>query len=139
MHDPSIAALLLAASAAVLLLLGSAHLLLTFAGDRFHPRDPALTARLQEESPRISRQTTMWRAGLGFHASHSLGAMLFGLIYLYLALEPERFVMRSTPLLWLGFAYLLAMVLLARRYWFNVPFRGVALAAALYAAALLLR
>nr|WP_316638718.1 hypothetical protein [uncultured Roseateles sp.] len=138
MPHPSIAALLLAGAAAIVLLLGSLHLVFTFVGQRFHPRDAVLMTRLQEVSPRITRQTTMWRSGLGFHASHSLGAMLFGLSHLYLALEPERFVFRSPLLLGLGMSYLLAMLVLARRYWFSVPQWGLALATLLYAAALLL-
>jgi hypothetical protein len=128
------ASLLIAASAAVALVLGTLHLVLTFSGDRLFPRDPSLIERMKEVSPRISRQTTIWRAGVGFHASHSFGAMLFGLIYLYLALQASPFLFASTFLVVLGFVYLAAMTWLARLYWFSVPFRGIAVAAILYAA-----
>jgi hypothetical protein len=65
-----IASVLVAASAAIILLLGAMHLLYTFRSNKFHPRDPALLLRLQQDSPVISRQTTMWNAWVGFNASH---------------------------------------------------------------------
>lgn len=135
---PAVSALLIAASALVLLFLGSMHLLLTFRGPAFHPRDPALMAQMQADSPRIARgATSMWRAGMGFHASHSLGAMLFGLVWAYLALAGEGLLFRSAFLLGLGMLTLVAYLMLAKLYWFKVPFRGIALASLLYAAGLL--
>lgn len=124
--------LLIALSAAILLLLGSAHLFFTFHGNKFDPRDLSLKARLMEVSPVISRQTTLWRAGIGFHASHSLGAMLFGLVYAYLALLHSAFLFESWFLLGLGLLTLAGYTVLARRYWFSVPLRGVSVATVLY-------
>ncbi len=131
------ASFLFAASAAVVLLLGSVHMLYTYRGEKLFPRDAALVLRMQEVSPVITRQTNMWRAGIGFHASHSLGAMLFGMIYLFLAFEPSHFLAGSRFLLALGFVYLAVMVALARLYWFSIPFRGLAVAASLYATGIL--
>ena len=128
---------LFAVSAVIVLVLGTLHLAFTFSGNRFDPRDTELLARMKQVSPYITRQTTIWRVAQGFHASHSLGAMLFGLLYLYLALEPTRFLLGSYFLLGLGLVYLLAMVVLARRYWFSVPFRGVSLSFLAYLGAVL--
>jgi len=125
--------LFIVASATVVGLLGGLHLLFTFRGNKFDPRDAALTDALRSVSPIISRQTTMARAAKGFHASHSLGALLFALVYGYLALVHPGFLRQSTFLLVLGMATLLCYVALARRYWFSVPFRGIALANVLYA------
>ena len=61
--------------------------------------------------------------------------MLFGLVYLYLALEPSHFLLGSCFLLGLGLVYLFAMAVLARRYWFSIPFRGVSLSCVVYAGA----
>jgi hypothetical protein len=130
----TIASILIGASAAITLFLGVMHLVLTFSGDRFFPTDAALMRSMQEISPHISRQTTIWRAGLGFHASHSLGAILFGLIYGYLAFAGASFLLGAQFLLFIGFLYLLAMTFLARLYWFKVPFRGISLALLLYTA-----
>ena len=134
---PTLASLLLAASALIILTLGSAHLWLTYRGSAFEPRDAALKARLMEVSPRISRETTMWRASVGFHASHSAGAMLFGLIYGYLALAQAAVLFASPFLLLLGLVYLVGMAVLGYRYWFSTPFRGIVIALGLYGAALI--
>ena len=134
---PTLPSLLLAASASILLTLGAAHLWLTYRGTAFEPRDAALKQRLEEVSPFISRQTTMWRAAVGFHASHSAGAMLFGLIYGYLALAQATVLFGSPFLLALGLVYLGGMAVLGYRYWFRVPLLGIAIALCLYAAALI--
>ena len=130
---------LILASAAIIFLLGLVHLLYTFHGTKLHPRDDVLMARLKEISPIITRETTMWRAWIGFNASHSYGAMLFGLIYGYLALVHNAFLFQSTFLLALGLLLLAGYVLLGKRYWFSVPFRGIALATVLYVVALFVR
>ena len=130
--------MLIAVSAAVILLLGLLHLLYTFYGPKLLPRDPDLLARMREVSPVITRQTTMWKCWVGFNASHSLGAILFGVVYGYLSLVHAAFLFQSTFLLLFGLALLLGYVFLAKTYWFSVPFRGVLLATVVYAAALLI-
>jgi hypothetical protein len=128
---------LIAASAAIILFLGLAHLLFTFYGPSFKPRDRDLQQRMRDVSPVISRETTMWNAWVGFNASHSFGAILFGAVYGYLALMHSAFLFRSGFLLTLGLVLLCSYLWLAKRYWFRIPFRGILLAVALYALALL--
>jgi hypothetical protein len=115
-------------SASIVGLLGSAHLLLTFFGPKLRPRDPALQMQMQQVHPVITRQTTMWRAWLGFNASHSLGAMLFGLLYGRLALVHPALLFDDVWLLGGGLAFLLSYLILAIRYWFITPLIGVSLA-----------
>ncbi|HEX3526941.1 MAG TPA: hypothetical protein VH988_07725 [Thermoanaerobaculia bacterium] len=115
-------------SAAIFLALGSIHLVYTFWGAKLTPRDPALQARMREISPVISRETTMWKAWIGFNASHALGALLFGLVYGYLAIAEPAFLFRSVFLLSVGFCVLLSYVVLGKVYWFRVPFTGILLA-----------
>lgn len=133
---PTLPSILIGASAAVILLLGSAHLLFTFRGPAFLPRDRALKARMDEVVPVISRETTMWKAWVGFNASHSAGAILFGAVYGYLALLHPAFLFASHFLLALGALTLCGYLALARRYWFRTPFRGILLALVLYVAGL---
>ena len=134
----ALAPLLIAAGAAIILLLGLIHLLYTFHGPKLHPRDPALQAQLEAVSPVITRETTMWKAWIGFNASHSYGAILFGGVYGYLALAHAAFLFQSRFLLLLGLLLLAGYVFLGWRYWFSVPFRGIVLAAVLYCAGLAL-
>ena len=128
--------LLIAASAAIIFALGALHLWYTFVGNKLHPRDDLLRERLEQVSPVITRETTMWNAWIGFNASHSYGALLFGAVYGYLALVHAAFLFQSWFLLSLGLLVLLAYAVLGKRYWFSVPFRGIVMATALYAIAL---
>ncbi len=136
---PNLASSLIAASAAVVLGLGCAHLLFTFRGNKFYPRDSQLLDRMKEISPVITRQTTMWKAWVGFNASHSYGAILFGLVYGYLSLAEPTVLFESWFLLVVGMAMLGGYVFLGRVYWFSIPFRGIVLSTGLYVAALLVR
>lgn len=131
-------ALLVTASAAIVGALGCAHLLLTYFGPRLLPRDRQLIAAMDRVSPVLTRQTTIWRCWIGFNVSHSLGAILFGLVYGYLALELPAVLFGSRFLLAVGGATLAAYVLLAIRYWFVTPLVGTALALACFVAAVAL-
>ncbi|HEY2739369.1 MAG TPA: hypothetical protein VGK45_13260 [Thermoanaerobaculia bacterium] len=128
-----IARALVTLSASILFALGSIHSLYTFWGPKLTPRDPALQARMREVSPVISRETTMWKAWIGFNASHALGALLFGLVYGYLAIAQPAVLFRSVFLLAVGFCLLLSYLVLGKTYWFRVPFTGILLAFVSYA------
>src|SRR6266852_7022843 len=119
----TIAPSLVAASAAIILLLGLMHLLYTFYGPKLLPRDPELQTRMQQVSPVITRQTTMWKAWVGFNASHSYGLILFGAMYCYLALAHSDFLFQSVFLLSLGLILLFGYAFLAKKYFFRIPLR----------------
>jgi hypothetical protein len=87
-------------------------------------------------SPLITRQTTMWKAWVGFNASHSGGAILFGSVYGYLALTSSELLFESRFLCALGLLFLGGYVVLGKVYWFRVPFRGIVIATACYIAGL---
>jgi hypothetical protein len=125
----------MALSAGIILLLGTIHLIYTFTGSKLTPRDPALRESMSAISPVLTRQTTMWKAWVGFNASHSLGAILFGLVYGYLAIVHADFLFRSPFLLIVGLAVLASYVVLAKLYWFRIPFIGISVATATYLAA----
>ena len=133
----TIASLLVAASAALILLLGLIHLLYTFSGPKLLPRDSQLQTRMEEVSPVITSQTTMWKAWIGFNASHSYGLLLFGAVYGYLTLAHSEFFFHSVFLLGLGLIFLFGYVVLARRYFFRIPLRCLLFAMVLYGLALI--
>lgn len=132
----TISPFLIAASAAIFLILGLAHLLFTFYGPRLQPRDRELITRMQETNLVLTQETSMWKAWIGFNASHSLGAILFGAVYGYLSLAHSAFLFQSTYLLSLGLILLFIYLFLAKRYWFSVPFRGILVSTVLYVLAL---
>ena len=129
---------LITASALLLLVFGLIHLLYTWRGKKFYPRDAELLEKMQKISPVISRETTMWKAWVGFNASHSFGVILFGLVYAYLALAHGAFLLSDPFLLCLGLALLIGYSFLAQLYWFSIPRRGIQISTALYVAALAL-
>jgi hypothetical protein len=129
---------LMVVAAGIFFVLGTLHLVYTFRGPKLTPRDPALRAAMEATHPVISRGTTMWNAWVGFNASHSLGAMLFGAVYAYLALATPHLLFGTTFLLATGFVFIASFAVLGRLYWFSVPFTGIVLALAAYVASVVL-
>jgi len=132
-----ITVVLMVASASVLFLLGSLHLIYTFAGPKLTPRDPALRIHMENVSPIITSETTMWRCWIGFNASHSMAAMLFGLVYGFLALAHSGLLFSSPYLLAVGWITVAGFFVLGKLYWFSVPFLGISVSLACYTASLI--
>jgi len=80
---------------------------------------------MSQISPVITKETTMWRAGVGFNASHSMGLILFGLGFGYLALAHGRLLLQSRFLLAVGLAVLVGLVVLCKVYFFRAPLIGI--------------
>ena len=80
----------------------------------------------------------MWRAWVGFNVSHSMGAILFGLVFGFLALAHGPLLFQSPFLLVVGLAMLGGFVVLGKLYWFSAPFRGVSMSLACYVASIAL-
>ena len=127
-----LAQILITISAGIIMLLGLVHLAYTYFGDKLHPRDTDLLARLKTTSPVISRQTSVWKAWIGFNASHSLGAILFGAIFGYLALEQPMLLFHSYFLGFTGLIVLGVYLVMAKLYWFTRPLQGISLALLFY-------
>jgi len=133
---PALPCLFMAASALIIFTLGLLHLWITFHGNSLQPRDAVLLHSLKTISPKLTRETTMWNAWIGFNASHSFGAMLFGLVYGYLAVRLPTLLFASLFLRAVGLLLLGAYAWLGKRYWFRIPFRGIVLALLCYVLAL---
>ena len=78
----------------------------------------------------------MWRVWVGFNASHSMGLILFGLVFGYLAIAHPSTLFQSGFLLAVGLATLLGYLILAKLYWFRVPMAWIAIALASYVASI---
>lgn len=127
---------LMSLSASIILALGVLHLVYTFWGPKLTPRDPALQVRMEQVSPVITNETTMWRCWIGFNATHSMSLILFGVIYLFLAVRHSEFLFGSVFLLGVGLAMLGGLMLLAKAYFFSIPFAGVAVSLICYVASI---
>lgn len=122
-----LARILLSASSGIMILLGSIHLLYTFSG-RLAPKDSSVQAAMDAAPLLLTSETTVWRAWIGFNVSHSICAMLFGMVFGYLAIAHPEILFRSIYLQLLGLAVLAGFVVLAKLYWFSIPLAGVSLA-----------
>jgi hypothetical protein len=110
------------------------HLAYSFLTRKFSPTEKQLETAIKQVAPRISGETTMWKVWIGIHISHSMGLVLFGLIYGYLALCRWDVLLRSHFLIGLGLLWLVGYMLLAQIYWFRIPLIGVCLATRFYLA-----
>jgi hypothetical protein len=99
-------------SASISFTLGVVHLVYTFWGPQLTPRDPALQISMSRIAPVITKETTMWRCWVGFNVSHSMGLILFGLVFCFLALAHGQLLFHSPFLLVVGLAMLGGFVVL---------------------------
>ncbi len=129
-----ISRILIGACAAIILFLGGVHLAYTFFTQKFSPTEGQLETAMKQVAPRISSNTTMWKAWVGFHLSHSLGLMLFGLTYGYLSVCRWEVLQGSYFLAGLGLLVLAGYAVLARVFWFSAPLIGVSVATSFYIA-----
>lgn len=120
------------ASAGIILALGVAHLVFTFFSNKLEPRDSSLRTAMDNGRIRITSESKLWKAWIGFNASHSVGILFFGFIYGYLAVAHPELLFSSLPLQAAGFVVLLTYVILAKAYWFKSPLYGASAALLCY-------
>jgi hypothetical protein len=120
--------ILLVAGCGIFVLLGVAHLAYTLWTGKLDPRDPQLIEAMKQGRPVITRQTTMWKAWVGFNLSHSLGAILFGLLFIDLAIESYGTVKASFVLNAMLLGVPAIYLTLAIKYWFKSPRNGILVA-----------
>src|ERR1700746_2267138 len=128
------AKILMVLSASIVFTLGVVHLVYTFWGPNLTPRDPALQVGMSQIAPVITKETTMWRCGVCFNASHSMGLILFGLVFGFLALFHGQLLFKSPLLLVVGLAMLSGLVVLCKVYFFSAPLIGISISLACYVA-----
>jgi len=114
--------------AAIFLVLGILHLVYTFFTNKFDPRNSHAREEMQNTSPRITGETTMWKAWIGFNASHSAGAIFIGLVNIILAGDHFYIIENSLPLTLLTILTAAFYLWLGKKYWFSIPFTGLLIA-----------
>ena len=109
----------------ILIILGTLHLLYTFFSDKFSSRNKNVVDEMKSSHLILTKETTIWKAWIGFNASHSSGAMFIGVINFYLALEYLT-VLQSDHFFFLFNIITIGFyVWLAKKYWFKIPFIGL--------------
>lgn len=130
--------ILLIIGASIFAVLGIMHLLYTFLTNKFEAYDSSVTAAMKETSPILTKETSMWRAWIGFNASHSLGAMLVAAIYIPLTIFHFDVIEQSAWLTTLPVLIGLSYFILAKNYWFRIPVIGISIATICFVAAAVL-
>jgi len=130
---------LFVAGAAPFLILGFLHIVYTFMDEirprRIVPRDRDLVERMRAATLVLTRETTVWRAWIGFNLSHGLGIVVFAGLVVYGALLHFGALQREAPeLLFAAPAVGSLYLLMSLRYWFRIPAIGTGIGAALFLA-----
>ena len=76
----------------------------------------------------------MWSLWIGFNISHSMAAMLFGLIYGFLAISQGSLLFSSPYLLVICLLTVGGLFVVGKVYWFRAPFIGIGISLACYVA-----
>lgn len=108
-------------------ILGTIHLLYTFFTTKFDAYDSSVTEAMKGTSPIITKETTIWKAWVGFNASHSLGAILVAGVYLPLSVSYFNIIQQSLWFSVLPVIIGLSYLILAVKYWFKIPLIGVSI------------
>lgn len=130
--------ILLVVGASIFGVLGAMHLLYTFFTNKFEAYDPLVTEAMKSTSLVLTKETTVWKAWIGFNASHSLGAMLFAGIYIPLTVSYFTVIQQSLWFSTLPVIIGLCYLFLAKKYWFKTPFIGVLISTVCFIAAAVL-
>jgi hypothetical protein len=119
----------------IFLLLGAVHLVYIFFVPKLMPRQATTKRCMEQDELVLTRETTVWRAWVGFNASHSLGALFIGANTLILAVKHLALYTHSPGLQWLTIATSACFVWLAKQYWFRTPLVCLAIATGCFLAA----
>lgn len=130
----NMAQILIVAGALPFIVLGLLHNIYTAIDRRkpfrISPSDPAVRTAMEGGRLKIHPLTNVWRAWIGFNFSHGLGAIVFGAIYLILALTEFEMLIASRPLMMIAAVTPLIYLWLAIRFWFVIPVVGIAIGTA---------
>lgn len=80
---------------------------------------------MKSTTSNITKETTVWRAWVGINASHSLGVIFFAAIYIPLAFSHIQFIVNNNWFAVLPSIIGISYLLLAKNYWFKIPFFGI--------------
>ncbi len=109
----------------ILTTLGAIHLYYTFFSDKFSSKKEDVINEMESSHPKITRETTMWKAWIGFNASHSSGAMFIGIMNIYLIHNFFSILKDDIFFLTFNIITISFYLWLAKKYWFKIPFYGI--------------
>lgn len=124
-------------------LLGIAHWVATplTTNDRkgLSPRDPAFGQSMGQQTLVLTRRTNLWLAWIGFNLSHSLGAVLFGVVVLLSGWSKAAFAANWPAFVPLAIIVSGVYLAIGLRYWFRTPIIGIAISSVCFLSSGVLR
>lgn len=116
----------------IFIVLGSIHLVYTFFTNKFSSKNKKVLTEMKSSNPNLTKETTIWKAWIGFNASHSIGAMFIGIINFYLAFEYFSTFQSDHFFFLFNILTISFYVWLAKTYWFKIPLIGISIALICY-------
>lgn len=109
----------------IILVLGTIHLYYTFFTNKFSSKNEKVVQEMKLSYPILTKDTTIWKAWIGFNASHSSGAIFIGVINIYFAIKYFTVVQSDHFFFLINILTIGFYVWLAKKYWFKIPFTGI--------------
>lgn len=126
------------AGSVIIGLMGLSHLRATLWTNKLFPRNAALIEEMKKSSVVLTEELTMWKAWMGFNATHSSGAMFIGITNFYLALTSFTFLQSSQFLLICTLLAMVFYVWVAAKYWMKIVLGMLSVATACFIVAYIL-
>jgi len=126
------------AGSIIIAVFGSIHLYYTFFTNKFSSRNEKVIEEMKTSFLILTKETTIWKAWIGFNASHSSGVIFIGVVNFYLAVQYFT-VLQSGHFFFLFNILTMGFYLwLARKYWFKIPLAGILIALVCFIASYIL-
>ncbi|MEQ1677111.1 MAG: hypothetical protein ABL876_10440 [Chitinophagaceae bacterium] len=119
----------------IYIILAGLHLIYTFFSNKFSIRDAAVEEGMKRTFPVLTKKTTVWKAWVGFNASHSIGGIFFGIINLTYACQYSLLLENSVFLVLLTCAVSYFYLFLGFKYWFIIPRTGILISSVCFSVA----
>jgi hypothetical protein len=102
------------------------------------PRDPAYRQGMSQQTVLLTRRTNLWLAWVGFNLSHSLGAVLFGVVVLLVGRNPATFRANWSAFVPLAIVVSGTYLAIGLRYWFRSPIVAIIISCVCFLASAIL-
>ncbi|HEX6738476.1 MAG TPA: hypothetical protein VF310_09400 [Vicinamibacteria bacterium] len=118
--------------------LGTAHALATPLTTEqrkgLSPRDEAYRQSMVQQTVLLTRRTNLWLTWVGFNLSHSLGAVLLGVVVLLVGRSSASFAVNGPVFVPLAVVVSGTYLAIGLRYWFRTPIIGTVISTVCFVA-----
>ena len=122
----------------IMLILASIHLFYTFFTNKFNSRNETVMSEMKKSNFILTKETTFWKAWIGFNASHASGVLFIGIVNFYLSFKHFELLRTNDFLPLFSIATMGFYAWLANRFWFRIPFLGILITLICYTASYIL-